>query len=321
MQVENQRSRIFTWNIHGSYLYYLSQGDYLIYVPYDEKRSERYDGRGHTFPYGNNVIEIPAHEVKNITFDLVLFQCDENYLVDQYEILSTEQQELPRIYIEHDPPWDHPTDAIHPVRNPDITLVHVTHFNRLMWKTDIPNVRVICHGVSIPSVSYRGNLKKGLVVINNLPTRGRMLGFDIFEQVRRDIPLDLVGMGAEDYGIGEVLHPELPAFMSQYRFFFNPIRYTSLGLSICEAMTIGMPVVGLATTELSTVIKNEVSGFIHTDVNYLIDKMQLLLDVPSVAYDISYSAMNRAKELFAIQRFTQEWKELFIETIYYKKEL
>lgn len=35
-------------------------------------------------------------------------------------------------------------------------------------------------------------------------------------------------------------------------------------------MAIGMPVVGLATTELVTVIDNGVSGWIDTDVNRLI---------------------------------------------------
>lgn len=308
-----QRLRIFTWHIHGAYLYYLSQGEYDIYIPYDEKRSDRYVGRGTTYPFGPNVIEVPVHEVKNIAFDLILYQCDENYLMDQLQILSAEQQTLPKIYIEHDPPWDHPTDALHPVKDPAVALVHVTHFNRLMWKADLPDIRVISHGVTVGDERYKGTIKKGIVVINNLPTRGRMLGFDIFEKVKESVPLDLVGMGSEAYGIGEVLHPDLPAFMSQYRFFFNPIRYTSLGLSICEAMMMGMPLVGLATTELSTVIENGKSGYIHTDIDYLIDKMNLLLQVPSVAYDMGHSASERAKELFNIHRFTSEWEQLFIE--------
>jgi len=313
MLSENYRPRIFTWNIHGSYLYYLSLGDYIIYLPFDEKRSERYCGRGTTYPYGPSVIEIPMQEVRNIEFDIVLFQNDENYFSDQYNILSEEQRQLPRIYLEHDPPWGHPTDTEHPVKDPTITLVHVTHFNDLMWKTDLPDVRVITHGVSVPSHSYTGTLKKGIVVINNLPSRGRMLGYDIFKKVKDKIPLDLVGMGASAFGIGEVLHPQLPEFMKQYRFFFNPIRYTSLGLSVCEAMMIGLPVVGLATTELASVIKNEKSGFIHTDIEYLIAKMQLLLDVPSVAYGMSQASSQCAKELFDINRFTATWKKLFIQ--------
>lgn len=310
-----QRLRIFTWHIHGAYLYYLSLGDYDIYIPYDEQRSDRYVGRGNTYPFGPNVIEVPAQEVKNITFDIILYQCDENFLVDQEQILSPTQRKLPRIYIEHDPPWEHPTDALHPVNDPAVTLVHVTHFNHLMWKADLPDIRVISHGVTTGDTQYKGTIKKGIVVINNLPERGRMLGFDIFNKVREVVPLDLVGMGAEDYGIGEILHPELPDFISQYRFFFNPIRYTSLGLSICEAMMIGMPVVGLATTELSTVISNGKSGYVHTDIDYLIDKMNLLLQVPSVAYDISHAASERAKELFDIRRFTSEWTQLFMEKV------
>lgn len=310
-----QRLRIFTWHIHGAYLYYLSLGNYDIYIPYDEKKSDRYVGRGNTYPFGPNVIEVPVQEVRNMSFDLILYQCDENYLEDQQHILSAEQRTLPRIYIEHDPPRVHPTNEVHPVQDPAVTVVHVTHFNKLMWDTAVPDVRVISHGVATGTERYKGTIKKGIVVINNIKRRGRLLGHDIFERVREAVPLDIVGMGAEEYGIGEVLHPDLPAFISQYRFFFHPIRYTSLGLSVCEAMMIGMPVVGLATTELTTVIKNGESGYIHTDIDYLIDKMQLLLQVPTVAYDISNAAYERAKELFDIRRFTADWERLFIEKV------
>jgi hypothetical protein len=40
------------------------------------------------------VIEIPADEVKNHSFDVILFQTNQNYLRDQYEMLSAEQREL-----------------------------------------------------------------------------------------------------------------------------------------------------------------------------------------------------------------------------------
>src|SRR5205085_11481807 len=118
--------------------------------------------------------------------------------------------------------------------------------------------RVIEHGVVVPEgVRYTGELERGIVVINGLNWRGRRLGSDIFERVRQDIPLDLVGMQSTEMGgLGEVQHKELPAFEGRYRFFFNPIRYTSLGLAVCEAMMIGMPIIGLATTEIATVIEN-----------------------------------------------------------------
>lgn len=305
------RLRIFTWHIHGSYLFYLSQGNYDIYIPINEEKSEGYYGRGETFPFGDNVIEVPADEVKQMEFDLVLYQTDENYLKDQFDMLSEAQRKLPRVYLEHDPPWDHPTNAKHPVTDPDVILVHVTHFNKLMWDNGGLITRVIQHGVTMPDVNYTGTINRGLVVINNLPSRGRLLGLDLFKEVRKHIPLDLVGMGAQAYGIGEVLHPQLPAFMSQYRFVFNPIRYTSLGLAVCEAMSIGMPIVGLATTEMAVTIENGKSGFIHTDIDYLIEKMKYLIDDRDAALEMSRHAKEAAREKFDIVRFSDEWGALF----------
>ncbi len=321
LYTSQKRIRIFTWHIHGSYLFYLSQGNYDIFIPVNEQKSDRYCGRGHTFPFGANVIEVNAGEVKNLDFDVLLFQADENYFIDQYEILTEEQRALPKIYLEHDPPWGHPTNELHPVKDQNVTLVHVTHFNKLMWQAQVPNVKVIEHGVMPATVNYSGELERGIVVINNLPQRGRLLGFDIFEQVQKEVPIDLIGMGTAGFGLGEVLHPQLPQFMSQYRFFFNPIRYTSLGLAVCEAMTMGMPVVGLATTEMPNVIKNGYNGYIHTDVSYLIDCMRMLLENKAKAAELGNNAAKSAQQRFNIKRFTHSWEQLFSEVLTYMQAI
>ncbi|TWR31541.1 glycosyltransferase family 4 protein [Mucilaginibacter pallidiroseus] len=309
------RLKIFTWHIHGSYLYYLSQGNYDIYIPTTPEKTEGYYGRGETFPFADNVIEVPAAEVKNHEFDVILFQTNNNYLTDQFAILSEEQRRLPKVYIEHDPPRQHPTDTKHILDTPDVTLVHVTHFNKLMWDNNNTPTRVIEHGVTDSGIMYSGELNKGIVVINNLPSRGRLLGLDVFLEAKEQVPLDLVGMGTGDLGLGEVLHPQLPEFQSRYRFFFNPIRYTSLGLAICEALMMGIPVVGLATTELSAVIDNGYSGFIHTDINYLVDKMNLLLSNPELAREIGANGRELALKRFGIERFARDWESLFEEVV------
>jgi hypothetical protein len=305
------RLKIFTWHIHGSYLYYLSKGNFDIYIPTTPEKTEGYYGRGETFPFGENVIEVPANLVKEQDFDIILFQTNQNYLYDQFEILSEAQRNLPKIYLEHDPPRGHPTDTKHLLDTTDVTLVHVTHFNKLMWDCGRTPTVVIEHGVTDPGLIYNGELNKGVVLINNLPQRGRLLGLDIFLEVKKHIPLDLVGMGTGDLGLGEVLHPQLPAFLSRYRFFFNPIRYTSLGLAICEAMMLGMPVVGVATTELSTVISNGDSGFIGTDIGFLIEKMKLLIAQPGIAKNMGHYGRAVALNRFDIDRFTANWEQLF----------
>lgn len=309
--------KVFTWHIHGSYLYYLSHTPVQFIVPVKEGAPPGYAGRSGPFPWGDNIVEVPADEVRNLEFDCVLYQQRKNYLEDQYEILNEAQRALPRIYLEHDPPREVPTDTPHFVDDPDVLLVHVTHFNRLMWNNNRTPTRVIEHAVTIPAgVTYSGEKPKGIVVINNIHSRGRRLGLDVFEQARREVPLDIVGMGSENVcGLGEVPPPDLPAFISKYRFFFNPIRYTSLGLAVCEAMMVGLPMVGLATTEMPVTVTNDVSGYVHTDPDVLIEKMQQLLRDRELAHRLSRGARDTALKKFDIARFSREWLETFTHVI------
>ena len=305
--------RILTWHIHGSYLYYLVQSSHQFYLPVKPGKPAGYGGRLSGFPWSDNVHDVPASEVKNLEFDCILFQSPQNYLEDQYEILSPSQQQLPRIYLEHDPPRQHPTDTRHLVDDSNILLVHVTAFNDLMWDSGSTPTQVIEHGVIVPEdVSYTGELDKGLVVVNGLYNRGRRLGADVFASVQNQIPLDLIGMGSQTLGgLGEIKHEDLSAFESRYRFFFNPIRYTSLGLAVCEAMMIGMPIIALATTEMVTVVENDVSGYVDTNLNQLVERMQELLLHPEEAHRLSANARRYAQERFNIQRFSRDWDRAF----------
>jgi len=308
-----RRLNILTWHTHGSYLYYLSQAPHNFHVASKPGRPPGYGGRCGHMPWAENVIDMPVEEIRHRQFDCILYQDDHQYLHDRFEFLTETQRALPQIYIEHDTPRDHPTDMRHPVDASDVLLVHVTHFNALMWDSGRTPTRVIEHGVIVPpSVTYRGERERGLVVINNLASRGRRLGGDVFARAREEVPLDLVGMGAETLGgIGEVQHAALPAFTADYRFVFNPIRYTSLGLAVIEAMMIGMPMVALATTEMPTVIENGRSGFVDTNVGALIDSMKQLLRDPALAREVGENGRRRVLERFHIDRFVADWNAAF----------
>ena len=306
--------RILTWHVHGSYLYYLAHVPHEFFVPVQGGRPPGYAGLpAGPFPWPPNLHEVPAEAVRTLPLDCVLFQSRDDWVRGQHELLSPAQRALPRVYLEHDPPREHPTDTRHPVDDPDVLLVHVTHFNALMWDAGRTSVRVIEHGVTVPDgVGYTGELPRGLVAVNNLVGRGRRLGADVFARARAEVPLDLVGIASEGAGgLGDVPHDRLPAFQVRYRFFFNPIRYTSLGLAVCEAMMLGMPVVGLATTEIATAIENGRSGWVDTDVAVLIDRMRALLDDPAEARRLGDGARRRAMERFHIARFVRDWEDAF----------
>ena len=309
-----RRLKILTWHTHGAYLHYLTQAPHEFYVLSMPGRPPGYAGRSGHLPWGPNVHDLPVEQAKHQPLDLILFQDDPQYLEDQHRYLSAAQRRLPKIYLEHDPPREHPVDARHVVADMDVLVVHCTAFNRLMWDNGGVPTRVIDHGVIAPAARYTGELDKGLVVINNLARRGRRLGSDLYRQIKLDVPLDLVGMGAEEAGgLGEVLHAELPAFAARYRFLFNPIRYTSMGLAVIEAMMVGLPVVALATTEMVTVIKDGVNGFIDTDAARLTQRMKLLLSDKELSRSMGEQARRTALQRFGIERFVADWNQAFLE--------
>ncbi|TAK84989.1 MAG: glycosyltransferase family 1 protein [Betaproteobacteria bacterium] len=309
-----RRLKILTWHTHGSYLLYLTQAPHDFYVLSKPGRPAGYGGRCGHMPWGDNVHDLPVEEAKRQPLDLIVFQDDPQYLDDQYEFLSAAQRRLPKIYLEHDPPREHPVESRHIVTDEDVLVVHCTAFNRLMWDNGRSPTRVIDHGVIAPRAAYSGELERGLVVINHIARRGRRLGFDIFRHARKNVPLDLVGMGAEEAGgLGEIRHADLAAFAARYRFFFNPIRYTSMGLAVIEAMMTGMPIVALATTEMASVIKDGVNGFIGTDPERLVECMHVLLSDHKLAKKLGEEARRTAFERFDIRRFVADWNDAFCE--------
>jgi glycosyltransferase involved in cell wall biosynthesis len=308
-----RRLRVLTWHVHGGYLYYLSRVPHDLFVPVKPGRPEGYVGLpSGGYPWPANLHEVPADEVPRLRFDCVLSQTHRQWLEERERLLSPEQRRLPRLHVEHDPPREHPVDQRHPVDDPDALLVHVTPFNELMWDSGRTPTRVVEHGVAVPvGVRYTGELERGVAVVNDLPSRGRRVGADVFRRARERVPLDLAGLGseAEPGGVGEIPHDRLPAALARYRFLFNPIRYTSLGLSVCEAMMVGMPVVALATTEYATAVENGVSGYADTRVAVLAERMRELLADPGEARRLGEGARRIALERFGIERFVRDWND------------
>ncbi|MDB5581213.1 MAG: glycosyltransferase [Bradyrhizobium sp.] len=313
----NRRLRVLTWHLHGNYLYYLSQAPHDFYIITRPGDPPGYAGRVGHLPWGENVKEVPFNKVAEGDFDCILFQARQHYLHDQFQLMTPAQRRLPKIYLEHDPPQQHPTNTPHWVEDERMLLVHVTAFNALMWDNANVPVRVIEHGVMVPDdVTYSGELDSGITVVNNLAKRGRRLGADVFAAVRAQVPVELVGMDAEAAGgRGEVANPDLAGFIARYRFFFNPIRYTSLGLAVIEAMMVGLPVVALATTEMVTVIRNGENGYVDTRLDRLVDAMRELLRDPSRAQALGKQARADACVRFGMQRFVADWNAVLAEAV------
>lgn len=310
-----RRLRILTWHVHGNYLYNLSQVPHDFFLVADAQRSTHHTGRSGALPWGDNVHEVREESVATEHYDVVCYQHRAQWERDRLLVLTEAQRALPRVVIEHDPPPEHPTDQRHWCDDPGALIVHVTHFNSLMWDNGGTPWRVVEHGVKpLAAPPWHGELARGLVVVNHLRTRGRKLGADLYTEVGRQVPLHLVGMDSESMGgAGEVSQLELPSVLAAHRFFFIPIRYTSLGLAVIEALHAGLPVVGLATTELASVIDSGNNGFVDTRMPRLVGVMRELLRDRALAGLWGQAGQRLARERFGIDRFVADWLDVFAD--------
>jgi glycosyltransferase involved in cell wall biosynthesis len=295
--------RVLTWHVHGAYLRSLLAVEHEWLIPLRPGRPPHFAGLpGDGPPWPANAREVDAAAVPDLDVDVVLFQHHDEWAARR-RLLSAAQLAGPRVFVEHDPPFaGSPTDTRHPVDDPAVRLVHVTPYNALMW--DAPGIRTVTidHGVPDLGARWTGELERGVSVVNHLERRGRRLGADVFARAAARVPLDLVGMGAR-----ELAPQDLPGEEARYRFLFNPIRYTSLGMAVCEAMMLGMPVVALATTEHAMAVRDGVCGYASTDVDELVERMRELLADRRLAARLGEGARAHALRRFGLERFAARW--------------
>jgi glycosyltransferase involved in cell wall biosynthesis len=201
-------------------------------------------------------------------------------------------------------------------------LVHVTDFNRLMWNNGVAPTRVINHGIADPGYLYSGDIASVATMINEPCRRWRTVGADLLAELAPHTPIDVWGIASEALeaqigdgrirGRGDMVAPQVWREVARRRVYLHTARWTSLGLSLIEAMYLGMPVVAVASTMAPLVVPPE-AGVVSADVATLTDALErFLTDLPACEA-AGKAARDFAVSHFALDRFLAEWDDLIDE--------
>jgi len=304
--------RILLWHVHGSWTTAFVQGSHDYVVPVLPGRGPDGRGRARTWTWPRSVVELPPGQLADAAIDVVILQrpAELGGLAERW-LGRRPGRDVPAVYLEHTAPQGRIADMRHPAADrPDLTVVHVTHFNELFWDCGSTPTRVIEHGILDPGYRYTGEIERPAVVINEAGRRGRVTGTDL---LRRFGPLDLFGMDAARLGgIEDVPQERLHDELARRRVYLHPIRWTSLGLSLLEAMQLGMPVVALATTEAPEAVPPE-AGVVSTDVDALIEAVGRFNAHRELACEVGRAARRAALERHGLPRFLADWDALLEE--------
>jgi hypothetical protein len=305
--------RILLWHVHGAWTTAFVHGSHHYVVPVVEGRGPDGVGIARTYDWPDSVTELPPDALRDEDFDVVLLQRPREleHLAEDW-LGRRPGLDVPAVYVEHNAPQGRIAEMRHPAADrDDLVLVHVTHFNALFWDGGATPSTVIEHGIVDPGERYTGELARAAVVINEARRRGRVTGTDLLDAFAREVPLDLFGIGAEHSGtaahaVGDIPHAALHAEMARRRAYLHPIRWTSLGLSLLEAMHLGMPVVALGTTEVGEAVPPE-AGVVSTQVDVLAGALRRLVADPEEARERGRAARAAALSRYGLDRFLSDW--------------
>jgi hypothetical protein len=316
---------ILLWHVHGSWTTAFVQGPHTYLVPVTPDRGPDGLGRARTFTWPASVREVTPAELGDTPVDLVLLQRPhEAALAERWLGGRRPGRDVPAVYLEHNAPDGDVPDTRHPCADrDDLTLVHVTHFNRLFWDGGSTRTEVIEHGIVDPGHRYSGRLARAAVVVNEPVRRARYTGTDLLAALTEAVPLDVFGMGTEGLAghlglppdrcrTAELRQSELHTALAERRMYLHPVRWTSLGLSLLEAMHLGMPVLALATTEAVEAVPPG-AGTLTTRPDVLARAARRYLHEPEAATADGARARRAALERYGLKRFLADWERLITE--------
>ncbi|MCZ2836078.1 glycosyltransferase [Modestobacter sp. VKM Ac-2985] len=317
--------KVLLWHVHGSWTTSFVQGSHDYLLPVTPDRGPDGLGRARTWEWPASAREVTPDQLRDEDVDVVVLQRPRDLELVREWLGREPGRDLPAVFLEHNAPDGAVPNTRHPLADQSaIPIAHVTFFNQLFYDNGSAPTTVIEHGIVDPGERYTGELARAGVVVNEPVRRGRYTGGDLLPLLSAAAPLDVFGMGLaglhERYGLDPDrvgLHDDPPQAamhdeLARRRVYVHPVRWTSLGLSLLEAMHLGMPVVGLATTEAVEAVPAE-AGVLSTRPERLAEAIRHFVAEPDAARLAGKAARAAALERYGLDRFLTDWDTLLAE--------
>lgn len=159
---------------------------------------------------------------------------------------------------------------------------------------------------------YRGDHCAILQVSNHFKERGAMLGWDVHQEVCRDLPSMVLGDNPHLPGskVAESWD-NLKDHYRAYRAYLHTALYPyedGYNLALLEAMATGMPIATL--DHPTSPIEDGVQGVVAAGAADLRRKVLGLLEDPSEAARMGAAARSKLEQTFPLRDFRTAWEKL-----------
>lgn len=251
------------------------------------------------------------------SFDLILSQDR----FGQFPLAQriNKQLGIPIITLEHTVPTPNlPENQIHNMRlmAGDVNIF-ISEYSANTWGSlgNMKNINFIEHCVDTeafkPVIMYK---ERGILTCaNKFVDRDYCLNFKGWERVTQGLPTKLIG---DNPGISEAIS-DVDVLCEEYNscgVYLNTTTFSTIPMSLLEAMSCGCAVVSTATCAIPEIIEHGVNGMISNDEKELRNYCRELITDPEKAAALGKQARETILTRFSKDRFLSEWNEIFKKT-------
>lgn len=154
--------------------------------------------------------------------------------------------------------------------------------------------------------SWKPTRKGGVTVVNHLMGRGQFYSIPLFEGLRKEIPLTLVG---ENPGLSQSISDptQLAKTIGSYEFYANLSIYSPLSMSLAEAAALGMPILSTKMQATEDFFVHGENALLTNDPAEYIEFAKLLVSDKDLATKLGAGARKMALERFSLSMFIDKW--------------
>lgn len=155
--------------------------------------------------------------------------------------------------------------------------------------------------------------KGGVTVCNQLMGRSQFYDVELFNKIREEMPLDLIGdNGSMGPSISDPA--QLAKTVGSYAFYANLSIYSPLSMSLAEAMCLGLGIVSTKQQATGDYLVHGESALLTNDHNEYLEFCKLLMKDRELAYKLGQNAKRIGHAKFGLDRFVNQWNDLFWKT-------